>query len=57
MMRMYGIYADLEGLRKEELTLVTLCMEEAIDWLIARSEVSGADAAAMRRTLTEGGTA
>ena len=57
MMRMYGIYAELEGLRKEEMTLVTLCMNEAVEWLIARSELSEQAVAAMRDALAERGAA
>ena len=38
MMRMYGILADLEGLRDESRTLVTLDFRAAIDWLVATTE-------------------
>lgn len=53
IMRMYGIFADLEGLRDEALTLVTMDMEEALDWIIGFLDVSAADAMAIRRLVSD----
>ncbi len=51
MMRMYGIYADLEGLRDESLTLVTVDYDEAVEWLVEKAGVDAHTGAAMRRQL------
>lgn len=57
IMRMYSIYADLEGLRSENFTLITMDMTEAIDWIIGHLDVSEADAELVRKALVERGFA
>lgn len=53
MMRMYGIYAELEGLRKEDLTLVTEDLDEAIEWLIGYLDLpTPEEEDRVRRTLS-----
>jgi hypothetical protein len=51
IMRMYGIYAELEGLRKEEMTLVTTDLQEAIDWVVGHLDVSTSEKQAARHAL------
>ncbi|XDA98140.1 hypothetical protein AB1M95_18925 [Sulfitobacter sp. LCG007] len=52
IMRMYGIYAEIEGLRREELTLITEDIEEASDWIISQLGISPGEAQAARRELS-----
>lgn len=52
-LRMYGIFAELHGLRNEQKTIVTMNGGEAIDWLIEHMGLSGSDAATVRRLLRE----
>lgn len=43
IMRMYGIYAELENLRREEMTLITRDMDEAIVWILGHLTLSEAE--------------
>lgn len=36
MLRMYAAYAEVAGLRAQENMLVTLDMQEAVDWILPR---------------------
>ena len=51
IMRMYGTYAEIAGLRTQTLTLVTLDLDEAIEWLIGHMDLRGADADQVRALL------
>ncbi|MDW4498847.1 hypothetical protein R5H30_12700 [Sulfitobacter sp. D35] len=51
IMRMYGIYAELEGLRREEMTLITEDIDEAIDWIVGYLDISDTEARAVRVAL------
>lgn len=57
IMRMYGIYAELEGLRREEMTLITEDMDEAATWIIGHLDLSPEDQAEVRKTLHAGAPA
>lgn len=53
IMRMFAIYAELEGLRNEELTLVTEDIDEAVDWLATHLDTADRDAEALRARLSQ----
>jgi len=53
IMRMYGIYAELENLRKEEMTLVTHDVDEAIAWILGHLALSKAEKRHVETSLME----
>ncbi|WP_306043624.1 hypothetical protein [Mameliella sp. MMSF_3455] len=51
MMRMSATYFELSGVRKQENTMVTLDISEAVEWLIARAGIPDEHQAPVRRFL------
>lgn len=51
--RMYGIFAELHGLRNEQNTIVTMDAAEAINWLVDKMTLPATDADTVRGLLWE----
>ena len=52
MLRMFSTYAEIEGLRSAENALVSLNVNEAVRWLVARSERPDGDVAGLLNIIS-----